>query len=141
MDKKENYEKYEKMYEKLMGYEQRIHERNQKRIRIGLKCIFIIPLIFLILLFWTASNKVVFLILWIVSLFGIATYLIVVEYTDYNLQEKMNELREEDGEVDALLGKELDEIGDNIKSVIQKIDSTLNVESGEPITQEAAEHE
>lgn len=141
MDKKENYEKYEKMYEKLMGYEQRIHERNQKRIRIGLKCIFIIPLIFLILLFWTASNKVVFLILWIVSLFGIATYLIVVEYTDYNLQEKMNELREEDGEVDALLGKELDEMGDNIKSVIQKIDSTLNVESGEPITQEAAEHE
>lgn len=141
MDKKENYEKYEKMYEKLMGYEQRIHESNQKRIRIGLKCIFIIPLIFLILLFWTSSNKVVFLILWIVSLFGIATYLIAVEYTDYNLQEKMNELREEEGEVDTLLGKDFDEMGDNIKNVIQKIDSTLNLESEEQITQEAAEHE
>lgn len=141
MDKKENYEKYEKMYEKLIGYEQRIHESNQKRIRVGLKCIFIIPLIFLILLFWTESNKVVFLILWIVSLFGIAVYLIGVEYADYNLQEKMNELREEDGELDALLGKEIDEMGDNIRNVMQKIDSTLNVEREEQITQEEAEHE
>ena len=42
-------------------------------------------LYFLILLFWTDSNKVVFLILWIVSLFALATYLILVEYVDYNL--------------------------------------------------------
>ena len=36
--------KYEEMYEKLVFYEQKIHETNQKRIRIGLKCIWIIPL-------------------------------------------------------------------------------------------------
>ena len=72
MEKKE---KYEQMYEMLVTYERKIHEKNQKRISIGLKCIIIIPLIFLFLLFWTESNKVVFLILWIVSLFLLAAYL------------------------------------------------------------------
>lgn len=57
--------RYEEMYGKLVAYEQNIHLQNQKRIKIGLKCIAIIPPIFLILLFWTDSNKVVFLILWI----------------------------------------------------------------------------
>ena len=44
MEKKE---KYEQMYEMLVTYERKIHEKNQKRISIGLKCIIIIPLIFL----------------------------------------------------------------------------------------------
>lgn len=35
------------MYDKLVGYEKTIHEQNQKRIKIGLRCIYIIPLFFL----------------------------------------------------------------------------------------------
>lgn len=121
--------KYEEMYEKLVFYEQKIHETNQKRIRIGLKCIWIIPLIFLVLLFWTESNKVVFLILWIVSLFAIATYLILTEYADYNLQERLGEIINEEREPEALLGQEITEMSANLKNVIQKIDNTLNAET------------
>ena len=122
--------RYEEMYGKLVAYEQNIHLQNQKRIKIGLKCIAIIPPIFLILLFWTDSNKVVFLILWIVSLFALATYLILVEYVDYNLQEKLNELRdEEDKSVDVLMGKQLDEVEENIKNAIQKLDEKFNSEA------------
>lgn len=140
MEKKE---KYEQMYEKLVNYERKIHERNQKRIRIGLKCIMIIPLIFLILLFWTESNKVVFLILWIVSLFAIAAYLIAVEYMDYNLQEKLNELSDEESGVEALIGAEIDEVEENLKNAIQKLDATLNseAETKKNKTAEVAEHE
>lgn len=57
MEKKED---YEKLYDMLLGYEQEIHKKNQKRIRIGLRCLIIIPLIFLALLFWTESSKIVF---------------------------------------------------------------------------------
>ena len=121
--------KYEEMYEKLVFYEQKIHETNQKRIRIGLKCIWIIPLIFLVLLFRTESNKVVFLILWIVSLFAIATYLILTEYADYNLQERLSEIINEEREPEALLGQEITEMSANLKNVIQKIDNTLNAET------------
>lgn len=133
--------KFEKMYEQLVSYEQKIHEQNQKRIKIGLKCIVIIPLIFLVLLFWTDSNKVVFLILWIVSLFAIAVYLILVEYMDYNLQEKLNEFRDDDEVVvDALIGKEIDEVEGSIRNVIQKLDNTLNSEAEiEKIKEQAPE--
>ena len=84
--------KYHEMYNKLVGYEKEIHEKNQKRINIGIKCIYVIPLVFLILLFLTESNKIVFLTLWIASLFCIATYLIWIEFTDYELQKTMNEI-------------------------------------------------
>ena len=79
--------------DKLVGYEKTIHEQNQKRIKIGLRCIYIIPLFFLVLLMIVPdSSKIIFLVLWIVSLFAIAVYLIGVEYVDYKLQEKMNEI-------------------------------------------------
>ena len=118
--------RYEEMYGKLVAYEQNIHLQNQKRIKIGLKCIAIIPPIFLILLFWTDSNKVVFLILWIVSLFALATYLILVEYVDYKLRD------EEDKAVDVLMGKQLDEVEENIKNAIQKLDEKFNSEAEIP---------
>lgn len=121
--------RYEEMYEKLVLYEQKMHESNQKKIKIGLRCIWIIPLIFLFLLFWTESNKVVFLILWIASLFGIAVYLILVEYSDYNLQEKLSEITDEEREPEALLGQEIDGMEENLKNVIRKIDDTLNAEN------------
>ena len=83
------------MYDKLVGYEKTIHERNQKRIKIGLRCIYIIPLFFLVLLMIVPdSSKIIFLVLWIVSLFAIAVYLIGVEYVDYKLQEKMNDVED-----------------------------------------------
>lgn len=68
------------------------HEKNQKRIKIGLRCLYIIPAIFLFLLMVMKSSKIIFLALWIVSLFILAVYLIVVEYMDYNLQNHINKL-------------------------------------------------
>lgn len=109
--------KYERMYQDLVSYEHFIHERNQRRIRIGLRCIIIVPLIFLALLFGTNSNKVVFLILWIASLFLLAAYLIGVEYMDYNLQLKLSELGEGDApEPDALIGQELELVAEELRA-------------------------
>ena len=108
-------------------YENEMHEKNQRRIRIGLRCIWLIPLVFLCLLFWTDSSKVVFLILWIASLFGIAIYLILVEYSDYKLQKKLGEISgQKDKEVQALLAPNLTGMEDKIRNVIEKIDSGLN---------------
>lgn len=61
----EKSEKFEKCYPKM--------------IRWGFMGMIIIPLIFLILMF-SLESKLVFLILWIVSLIGLALYLIIVEY-------------------------------------------------------------
>lgn len=126
----DNYSKYERMYDILLDYEQKIHLKNQKRIRIGLKCLIIIPLIFLAMLFWTGSSKTIFLVLWIVSLFILAAYLVFVEYSDYKLQEKLNELDERgDAGVETLIGLGVPAIDGPLKSAVKKLDATLNSET------------
>lgn len=110
------------MYEKLMSYENTIHEQNQRRIKIGMRCIYIIPLIFLVLLLITESSKIVFLVLWIVSLFGIAVYLISVEYVDYKLQEKMNEISGRGDTVESLISVE--QMAGKVSDIVEKIEET-----------------
>ena len=117
-------DKYRKAYNMVIEYEKEAHRKNQKRIAVGLKLIIIIPLIFLALLFFTGSSKVIFLILWIVSLFILAADLITVEYMDYNLMERMAKLRghDEDMEDYDLIGN--DAIENRIRDVLDKIDGT-----------------
>ena len=115
--------KFQEMYEKLMDYESSLHEINQKRIKIGLRCIYIIPLIFLVLLFITDSSKIIFLVLWIASLFGIAIYLIGVEYVDYKQQEKMNEIGgKNDIEPESLIT--IEQVSQKVAGVVGKIEET-----------------
>lgn len=113
--------KYKEIYDMIIEYERKIHIKNEKRIKIGLRCIIIIPMIFLFLLFVTESSKVIFLILWIVSLFVIASYLIAVEYMDYNLQKKIKEFTgDEDAEFDGLLGDDLMQVHETLKRIKQR---------------------
>ena len=117
-------DKYRKAYNMVIEYEKEAHRKTQRRIAVGLKMIIIIPLIFLALLFFTGSSKVIFLILWIVSLFILAAYLITVEYMDYNLMERMAKLRGQDEDMENydLIGN--DAIENRIRDVLDKIDGT-----------------
>lgn len=65
-------------------------ERNySKRIKYGFLCMLIIPLVFLILMF-SLDSKLVFLVLWIVSLIALSVYLIVVEYIHDKIQRQID---------------------------------------------------
>ena len=86
----------------------------------------IVPLFFLALLFLTGSNKVIFLILWIVSLFALSIYLIVVEYMDYNLQEKIMELKGEEGDLKAVTPTDFDRAAQIIRETRKLIGEGLN---------------
>lgn len=123
------------MYDKLVGYEKTIHEQNQKRIKIGLRCIYIIPLFFLVLLMIVPdSSKIIFLVLWIVSLFAIAVYLIGVEYVDYKLQEKMNEI----SGCDAQSVSSVVQIEDRMQEIAERVEQrfdTMQQSTGEDAEQ------
>jgi len=67
---------------------ERFDRNDNKRIRRGFAAIFIIPLIFLILMF-SISSKMVFLVLWITSIIVIALYLICVEYLHESLKRRL----------------------------------------------------
>lgn len=88
---------------RLVAYYAAIHEKNRKRIKTGMICMFVIPAVFLILLFTMQSSKIVYLVLWIVSLFILCGYLIAVEYSDYSLQEKLEALGVDEHGVDGSL--------------------------------------
>lgn len=92
---------YEKLYNDLVAGLEKMHTRNVNRTRAALKSLLIVPTFFLILLFLTESSKTVFLVLWIASMFIIASILIVIEYQDYLLRKMFTNLDEEkpeDGE-------------------------------------------
>lgn len=77
------------MYHEINSLQRAVHEHNQKWIHSGLRTMFIVPWLFMFLMFWApSSSKLVFLVLWIVSMFIIAVFLIGVEYSDYLLQKK-----------------------------------------------------
>ncbi|MEE0106459.1 MAG: hypothetical protein UEY91_06660 [Lachnospiraceae bacterium] len=132
-------EKYKEMYDKFINYEQNLHQQNQKRIRVGLKINIILPLFFLILSFAISEGKLVFLLLWIISLFGIATYLIYVEYSDYKMLEQLKELGvDEDAlrddvnligegvqQAESNITEKLDYAGDLIDAEKQKIEAEI----------------
>ena len=132
-----NDKRLREMYDKLVGYEKTIHEQNQKRIKIGLRCIYIIPLFFLVLLMIVPdSSKLIFLVLWIVSLFAIAVYLIGVEYVDYNQQEKMNELSGSDAQNMSV--SPVVQIEDRVQEIAERVEQrfdTMQQSTGEDAEQ------
>lgn len=115
----------EKVYEELIEYENRLHMQNLKRIKTGLWLVLIIPLVFMILLFLTESNKVVFLFLWIASLFLLSAYLVLIEYTDYKIQNTIKKLTDRQTEVKSVLETDLSNKERRFKQVKQSIVSTL----------------
>lgn len=55
-------------------------------------------------MFISHGSKVIFLLLWIVSMFGVAAYLIGVEYMDYQMQHKVGHIANmREGELSEIL--------------------------------------
>ena len=125
---KEKLQKMENLYNMVVRFQQKNHEKNQKRIRIGLRCLYIIPAVFLLLLMVTDSSKIIFLVLWIVSLFALAIYLITVEYMDYNLQKQMNKLEgRKHVPVESLIEMDrFNESVDRFETKVDKLESTVD---------------
>lgn len=132
--------------EKVLEFRDKAHADNVRKIKAGIKCIFTVPACFLILLFFTGSSKIIFLVLWIASLFIIAAYLIHVEYSDYKIREMVNSLQDSEDSIDSLididsiytkvtepkkrLDNKLDNIITNVKSDTQaRIDSLVQIQS------------
>ena len=116
---------YEKLFNQFVEYENRVHEHNQKKIKTGLKVNLILPQFFLVMCFATQSSKLVFLILWIVSLFGIAFYLIYVEYKDYQLQELLS-IGSNDKDFNPLIGAPAQHIENAVNRRMDYIDDKID---------------
>ena len=95
---------YQKLYDRLLEEVGALHRANQHRIRSGLRALLVVPVGLMLLMFLADGNKVFTLMLWILSMFAVAAYLIAVEYMDYELQKKLRDIAQlQEGVFDGLI--------------------------------------
>lgn len=122
----EKQDKYEKLYHELIQQQEELHRQNQKHIKNGIKCVIFIPLFFLALAFFSESGKVVFLTLWIISMFLLSAYLIYIEYLDFQVQDIVAKMGEnKNPETKTLIGGGLDEFEANILDILKEWEDSL----------------
>ena len=95
---------YQKLYDRLLEEVGALHRANQRRIRSGLRALLAVTVGLMLLMFLAGGNKVFTLMLWILSMFAVAAYLIAVEYMDYELQKKLRDIAQlREGVFDGLI--------------------------------------
>ena len=118
--------------EMIRLYYEKEHKRNKDRIKYGIIAMLIIPIIFLILLFVVNSSKVVFLVMWIASLFIISGYLIAIEYKDYNMTENLKGIID-NSDNDALIDttKVIKDIAMNYVSPVEYVKKNITEDTSD----------
>ncbi len=118
--------------EMIRLYYEKEHKRNKDRIKYGIIAMLIIPIIFLILLFVVNSSKVIFLVMWIASLFIISGYLIAIEYKDYNMSENLKGIID-NSDSDALIDttKVIKDIAMNYVSPVEHVKKNITEDTSD----------
>lgn len=118
--------------EMIRLYYEKEHKRNKDRIKYGIIAMLIIPIIFLILLFVVNSSKVIFLAMWIASLFIISGYLIAIEYKDYNMTENLKGIID-NSDNDALIDttKVIKDIAMNYVSPVEYVKKNITEDTSD----------
>ena len=83
---------YQELYDRLLDEVRTLHKNNRRRIRNGMRMLLVVTVGLMLLMFLAQGNKVFTLMLWIFSMFAVAVYLIAVEYADYELQKKLEQI-------------------------------------------------
>ena len=83
---------YQELYDRLLDEVRTLHKNNRRRIRNGMRMLLGVTVGLMLLMFLAQGNKVFTLMLWIFSMFAVAAYLIAVEYADYELQKKLEQI-------------------------------------------------
>lgn len=133
MDKQDRH--YEDLYRRLRERGETMHMNNKKRIRIGLIVLALLPAILILIRWATDSDRVVFLIIWVLCMFAACIYLISIEFIDYQLQKTLEEVTEREADMGRLIiGTE--QIGEKIVERHERIHERRQERRGKKQEQE-----
>lgn len=79
----------------LIQFAENSHELNKRRMKNGVIWLFVLPVLLYIVRIMTDSSKIAFLIIWILGMFIISAFLVLVAYTDNDLQENLHKLQQQ----------------------------------------------
>lgn len=126
-----NNQKYEALYTELLGRGEMLHESNKRRIRRGLIILVILPFVLEFIRWITDSDKVVFLIIWILIMFVLSAYLISIEYLDYSIEETLRDVTDTEADFGGLLPRPELRRGDLHERIRARFAALRDEESGE----------
>lgn len=104
--------RYEALYTELLDRGDQLHEANKRRIRRGIVFLIILPVILDAIRLMTDSDKVVFLIIWIIIMFVMSAYLISIEYLDSAIENTLQDVTDTEADFDGLVPKPGLPVGD-----------------------------
>lgn len=105
---------YEELYDRLYERGETLHRSNQKRIRIGLIFLAVFTVAMILIRWITGSDRVVFLVIWVIGMFAISIYLISIEYIDSSVQKTLEDVTERETGFDDLLPD-----SENVRELLQ----------------------
>ena len=94
--------RYEELYEQLLERGLDMHMHNKRRIRNGMILLLLLPVILGVILWVTGSDKIVFLIIWVLCLFALSIYLITIEYIDDSVEKTLEEVTDREADFGEL---------------------------------------
>ena len=103
MDRNKQDIRYEELYNRLLERGVALHENNKKRIRAGLIFLAVFTVLMILIRYITDSDRVVFMILWVVGMFAASIYLISVEYIDDSIRKTLEDVSEREADFGELL--------------------------------------
>ena len=103
MDRNNQDIRYEGLYNRLLDRGMALHESNKKRIRVGLVLLGLFTVLMILIRLITDSDRVVFMILWVVGMFIISVYLISVEYIDDSIRKTLEDVSDREADFGVLL--------------------------------------
>ena len=119
MDKTRQDTRYEELYNRLLERGVALHENNKKRIRIGLIFLIVFTVLMILIRMMTDSDRVVFMILWVVGMFAASIYLISVEYIDDSIRKTLEEVSDREADFGELL-PDTEQVREKVHSRIQE---------------------
>lgn len=119
MDKNRQDIRYEELYNRLLERGMALHTNNKKRIRVGLIFLGVFTVLMILIRLLTDSDRVVFLILWVIGMFITSIYLITVEYIDDSIEKTLDEVSEREAGFDDLI-PDTDQVRKKVHSRLQE---------------------
>ena len=80
--------KYDDHYRNLDKMVTGFHEKKKKRLKVSGIILLILPVVLGFMRWITDSDKVVFLLIWVLCMFAVSSYLVSVEYMDELIRNK-----------------------------------------------------
>ena len=101
-------QKQDNRYNNLSSYADQVHEKTKKRIKYSGIVLIILPVVLGLIRWMTHSDKIFFLVIWILCMFAISAYLVSIEYYDHAIH-RIASGDEPDAEAEAASAEDADD--------------------------------